>query len=114
MTDALTKDWPHGYVDSDGDRHEVRYWGRNVVITTDDDDRDWVWGIDGETLFASCSPLTLRNAPAPKRSGWLVVWLTNLRDAVATTHDTESDARSTRAEGWARLAVLPWTEGDGL
>jgi hypothetical protein len=117
---VLTKDWPGGYVDSDGDKHAIRYWGEHLLITADlDDGQEYAWTVEGRGAEASFTYLTLRNAPAPKRSGW-VNWLALSNDhatVASTFHDTRELADRYAAglgASWTRIACIQITEGDGL
>lgn len=74
---TLTKDWPHGYVDTNGCTQVVRYWGEDIIVTFEADCGEYAWDSEsGHGLEDGNSGEHLLNAPAPKQSDvdWVVRW----------------------------------------
>jgi hypothetical protein len=121
---ALTKDWPHGY------EIVFRDCAAPVTVMCWDKPDDYpivVYlnrpaGNYGRCAVFQCNEsgighgfVCLRNAPAPKRSGWVSVW-TNDKGVIWTSGPfwSRDEADAPRAANSYRLACIAWREGDGL
>lgn len=114
---ALIEGWPHGYVIQCGEhkpaKARVLAWDlpgqRSIAAVVDTEDgaitRFKASGCGG---YINGHEATLRNAPAPKRSG--TVWV-NINGVAWITR--EAADRCHRKDRLACIEV-PWTEGDGL
>ena len=112
----LTKDWPHGYeIAFDNgcvEPAKILTWerpgGNNIVAM----------GENGVITFFSASgrqvSQTLRNAPAPKRSG--TVWLNIYSDEREGMVIRQSRQMADEYAEPSRIACVEvnWTEGEGL
>jgi hypothetical protein len=109
---ALSKDHPHGYVDSAGDKHDVLFWGSSLIVTrrASTFPAEFSWSRSGVSAERMVS-LTLRNAPAPKRSG--TVWV-NIYSHDGWSYPSRAEADASRQTGCIACIEVPWTEGDGL